>query len=561
MSVLFSPESPSLSSQFDTLLGRVSPWLVAFLIWAFLVRPLAQWLKIWVALRPIPGPWDGIPFWFSVKAYWTTRKTIGLKDATAGFLTIVNELTRQYQWKTFKVYLGPMPVVIIHTPDAAETLLTSKENFGKPFVYRFLSSWLGPHNLVTATGGIWRFKRRLFTPAFHFRVLENYICHFNENGNVLIKKLEKHIDEKPNEALATFPLMQHLTLDIIGRVSMGTVLGMQTDTGNPFGKNLNRLSFMIVLRGFRPWMWIQQIYDLTYEGKVFRETLLDMEKFSMSVMQQRKEKLQEMELNHEADGDGEGNGDDEDEEGEAYSKPIGKESIVLDYLLKKHLEESSYTIDEVKKDIDTIIFGGNDTTTSAMSWAFYLLGLHPDKQAKVHAELDEVFGTDRDRDVTKADVNKLKYLECCIKETLRLFPSIPLIGRHLEEDLVIDGYRIPKGANVYINLFSLHQNPKYFKDPQSFIPERFLTEEFTARHPYSYLPFSGGPKNCIGQRFALLESKVIMAKLLLKFSVESTRPLDQLRVSYEVIVKARGGLRVWFRRRPPVSNKWQLSSA
>ncbi|KAH8033128.1 hypothetical protein HPB51_007745 [Rhipicephalus microplus] len=401
-------------------------------------------------------------------------------------------------------------------------------------------SWKHP------TGDIWRFKRRLFTPAFHFRVLENYICHFNENGNVLIKKLEKHIDEKPDEALATFPLMQHLTLDIIGRVSMGTVLGMQTDSGNPFGKNLNRLSFMVVLRGFRPWMWIQQIYDFTYEGKVFRETLLDMEKFSMSVMQQRKEKLQEMELSNEGDDEGANDENDDDEDGN--SKPIGKESIVLDYLLKKHLEESSYTIDE-----------GNDTTTSAMSWAFYLLGLHPDKQAKVHAELDEVFGTDRDRDVTKADVNQLKYLECCIKETLRLFPSIPLIGRHLEEDLVIDGYRIPKGANVYINLFSLHQNPKYFKDPESFIPERFLTEEFTARHPYSYLPFSGGPKNCIGQRFALLESKVIMAKLLLKFSVESTRPLDQLRVSYEIIVKARGGLRVWFRRRPPISDKWQAS--
>ncbi|KAH9360622.1 hypothetical protein HPB48_007557 [Haemaphysalis longicornis] len=69
---------------------------------------------------------------------------------------------------------------------------------------------------VQGTGDIWRFKRRLFTPAFHFRVLENYMGHFNENGNVLIKILEKHVDEKPDEALATFPLMQHLTLDIIG---------------------------------------------------------------------------------------------------------------------------------------------------------------------------------------------------------------------------------------------------------------------------------------------------------------------------------------------------------
>lgn len=553
MFVLWPSESPPLSSQFDAVLARVSPVFLVLVAWIFLARPIVEWVKIWVALRPLPGPWDGIPFWYSIKAYWNMRKTTGLKDATVGFLTIVNQLTREYQWKTFKVYLGQMPVVIVHTPEAAETLLMSKENHRKPYVYSFLSSWLGPHNLVTATGDIWRFKRRLFTPAFHFRVLENYICHFNENGNVLIKILEQHIDEKPDEALAAFPLMQHLTLDIIGRVSMGTVLGMQTGTGNPFGKNLNRLSFLIAVRGFRPWTWIQHIYDLTYEGKVFKETLRDMEKFSLSVMQQRKEKLQQMELN-------EGRAD-EDEDCERESRPIGKESIILDYLLKKHLEESSYTIDEVKKDIDTVIFGGNDTTTSATSWAFYLLGLHPDKQAKVHAELDEVFGTDRDRDVTKADVYRLKYLECCIKETLRLYPSIPLIGRHLEEDLVIDGYRIPKGVNCFINLFSLHKNPKYFKDPESFIPERFLGEEFTTRHPFSYLPFSGGPKNCIGQRFALLESKVIMAKLLLKFSVESTRPLDQLRVSYEIIVKARGGLRIWFRKRPPVNDECLVAKA
>ncbi|XP_077506301.1 cytochrome P450 4V2-like [Amblyomma americanum] len=552
MFVLWTSESPSLSSQLGVL-ARVSPLLVLLAACIFLARPVVEWVKIWVALRPLPGPWDGIPFWYSVKAYWNMRKTTGVKDATVGFLTIVNQLTREYQWRTFKVYLGPMPVVVVHTPEAAETLLMSKENHRKPYVYSFLSNWLGPHNLVTATGDIWRFKRRLFTPAFHFRVLENYICHFNENGNVLIKILEKHIDEKPDEALAAFPLMQHLTLDIIGRVSMGTVLGMQTDTGNPFGKNLNRLSFLIAVRGFRPWTWIQQIYDLTYEGKMFKETLLDMEKFSLSVMQKRKEKLQQMELNEDR-GD-----EDEDKDCEGGNQPIGKESIILDYLLRKHLEESSYTIDEVKKDIDTIIFGGNDTTTSTTSWALYLLGLHPEKQAKVHAELDEVFGSDCDRDVTKADVYRLKYLECCIKETLRLYPSIPLIGRHLEEDLVIDGYRIPKGVNCFINLFSLHKNPKYFKDPESFIPERFLTEEFTTRHPFSYLPFSGGPKNCIGQRFALLESKVIMAKLMLKFSVESTRPLDQLRVSYEVIVKARGGLRIWFRRRPPFNDGWQAA--
>ncbi|KAH8034545.1 hypothetical protein HPB51_025668 [Rhipicephalus microplus] len=112
-----------------------------------------------------------------------------------------------------------------------------------------------------------------------------------------------------------------------------------------------------------------------------------------------------------------------------------------------------------------------------------------------------------------------------------------------------DGYRLPKGLTCFINLYSLHRDPRHFRQPDSFLPERFLSEEFTQRHPYSYVPFSAGPKNCLGQRFFMQEAKLLLAKVLSKFTLESTKPVEDLKITYEVVLKARGGLRVWFRKR------------
>ncbi|XP_054919477.2 cytochrome P450 4V2-like, partial [Dermacentor andersoni] len=248
---------------------------------------------------------------------------------------------------------------------------------------------------------------------------------------------------------------------------------------------------------------------------------------------------------------------------------------------------------------------GTDSTASGVSWTIYLLGLHPSKLAKVHEELDRVLGRDKDGVIRSDDLLQLNYLECCLKETLRLYPPFPLFGRKLEHDVVIDriapspshgvllllpvvvahfdilmckprvaalprvpdqenakrlqrrslrsfaadGYRLPEGLTCFVNLYSLHRDPRHFRQPDSFLPERFLGEEFAQRHPYSYIPFSAGPKNCPGQRFFMQEAKLLLAKVFSKFSVESTKPADEIKITYEVVLKARGSLRVWFRTR------------
>ena len=96
------------------------------------------------------------------------------------------------------------------------------------------------------------------------------------------------------------------------------------------------------------------------------------------------------------------------------------------------------------------------------------------------------------------DASQLKYLECCIKETARLFPSAPLVERKVTEDIELNGYRIPAGTSVTCSIFALHRNKEYFEDPLDFKPDRFLPDQAAGRHPFAYVPFSGGPRNCIG---------------------------------------------------------------
>ena len=110
-------------------------------------------------------------------------------------------------------------------------------------------------------------------------------------------------------------------------------------------------------------------------------------------------------------------------------------------------------------------------------------------------ELDQVFG-DSDRSCTMKDAAQLKYLELCIKEALRLYPSVPNIERTLSEDVELDQYKLAAGTSIFLHFYALHRHEDFFPDPLTFKPERFLSD--TGKHPYAFVPFSAGPRNCIG---------------------------------------------------------------
>jgi len=200
------------------------------------------------------------------------------------------------------------------------------------------------------------------------------------------------------------------------------------------------------------------------------------------------------------------------------------------------------------------IFGriGHDTTAMALSWIIFLLGHSPEIQARAAAEVDSLFEETEDNAemndekflLTLDKIKALKYLECCIKEGLRLCPSVPFIGRRLHEDMTINGYKIPEGTIIFVYIYMLHRDPTIFPKPETFDPERFLPQNSIGRHPFAFVPFSAGPRNCIGQRFAISELKVVLAYLLRHFRFESLEHRDKITTQMEMVFRPKCPIKV-----------------
>lgn len=219
-----------------------------------------------------------------------------------------------------------------------------------------------------------------------------------------------------------------------------------------------------------------------------------------------------------------------------------------------------------------------------------MLGLHEDIQARAREELDQVFGEDEEdhidtdetsclarklktTNVTTEHMRQMKYLDRVIKESLRMWPSIPFVARQMTEDLLVgkwfllsllwkfllnirsiisncikklpgEQYLIPEGATCVIFTHALHNNPKYYPKPEVFDPDRFLPENTIKRHPFAYIPFSAGPRNCIGQKFAQMEVKVILAKIIRNYYIKTIDHRDKLEVVGELVLRSRNGLNV-----------------
>lgn len=224
----------------------------------------------------------------------------------------------------------------------------------------------------------------------------------------------------------------------------------------------------------------------------------------------------------------------------------------MDTLIHQHLKDpTSLSEHDIREEVDTFMFEGHDTTGWAITWTTYLLGLHPDIQDKVQEELDTVFGTDPDveKPFSMDSLRELKYLECVIKETLRLFPSVPFYGRMTSEPLMIQGVKIPAGTAIGAVAYVVHRDPKHWLEPEKFIPERFLPENCNKMHPFAYIPFSAGPRNCIGQKFAVQEEKAILASLFRRYKVISLLPRDKLRITAALILKSQDPIPVKLERR------------
>lgn len=158
--------------------------------------------------------------------------------------------------------------------------------------------------------------------------------------------------------------------------------------------------------------------------------------------------------------------------------------------------------------------------------------------------MDSIYSDDINRDIVFEDLRQMKYLENVIKETLRLFPPVLLVSRELLEDFKVKEYLIPTGTTCVVLLYALHRDPKYFPNPEIFDPDRFLPENYRTRHPFAFVPFSAGPRNCIGQRFAMQAVKVVLTSVLRKYRVTSLLTMDKMELAIGTTLGAKNPIKL-----------------
>lgn len=194
---------------------------------------------------------------------------------------------------------------------------------------------------------------------------------------------------------------------------------------------------------------------------------------------------------------------------------------------------------EIRDEASTLFVAGHDTTSASLAWLWYAVSTHPEVEQRILAEVASLQG----QPPTYEDLPRLKYTEMTVKEVMRLYPaSYFLFGREAVEDVELGGYPMRKGAWIFIAPYIVHRDPRLFADPEKFDPERFAPGRFEEIPPYSYIPFGGGPRICIGNAFAVMEMTLLTATVLQKYRLQ----LDQAQVEreFEVVMRPRGGLRM-----------------
>lgn len=419
--------------------------------------------------------------------------------------------------------MGPFPMLAVTQPEHVEVILSNGKFLSKSFMYKFLRTWIGT-GLLTSTGSKWHSRRKMLTPTFHFKILDNFIEMFVNKSKIFVNILEKEIGK---ESFNIYPYVTICTLDILCETAMGIRGNLQQQRDSKYANAVIETTNEVMTRVMSPWLYPNFIYNLTPSSKRLNRHITTMNNFINEVIDERKQ-LYKLEKSKKAF--------EEDD----FHTGRKKKFTFLDMLLT-YSENEKMSDEDIREEVNTFMFAGHDTTTAAISWTIQMLASHPEIQQNVYEELESIFEKS-DRPPTMKDLHEMKYLERVIKETLRLYPSVPIIGRGLGQDVVIDNFKIPAGMGVAIFIYYIHRNPEYYPEPEKFNPDNFLPERIAARHPYAYIPFSAGSRNCIGQKFAMLEIKTVISYFLRHYRVDTTNEIPTALL--DLILRPENGINI-----------------
>jgi cytochrome P450 len=397
--------------------------------------------------------------------------------------------------------VGPLHVYQLAHPDFARQILVEEPE--KYYKARLIKQAFGPfagQGLLTSDGAVWKRQRKLIQPAFHRAQLDAY-------GTVMVNHALHMIDSFEDGALIDVPEeMARLTLAIVVQTLFGAdvtrdakeVGGLMVavlDAANDRLNSVLRLPSWVPTRRNRK------------EKRALRRLDQLLNRF-----------IAEHRASRNAPGD------------------------LLSVLLAATDEESGIGMSDgqLHEEMMTLFLAGHETTAMALTWTWYLLSQHPRVEEKL---VDEVSGVLRGRAPTVADLAQLPYTEMVVRESMRLYPPAPGFAREPIEDVRIGGYHVPRGSLITVNTYALHRDHRFFEEPERFNPERFAAgwEERIPR--YAFLPFGGGPRICIGNGFAMMEGRLILATAVQRWHL-SLEPGQQIVPTQLVTVRPKDGMRM-----------------
>ncbi|XP_037933996.1 probable cytochrome P450 4d14 [Teleopsis dalmanni] len=443
-----------------------------------------------------------------------------------------NKLMRSEYGKIWRLWFFHHDGIFVQDPKFFESILSSQQVISKNNLYNLLIPWLGD-GLLLSTGSKWHARRKIFTPTFHFKILEQFVEIFDQQSAVMAKTLYKKADGKT--VIDMFPVVCLTALDIIAETAMGVKINAQMNPDFPYAKAVTDVAQIVATRVIKGNQRFDIPFMITAPHIAYRlkKQIALMHDFTDTVIKDRRVALEKSIA--------EGSNTPLDVIDDVGVK---KRMAFLDVLLQSTVDGKPLSNADIREEVDTFMFEGHDTTTSGISHTCYLIARHPEIQQKLFDEIRQVIGDDKNKAITMKDLQELKYLDIVIKESLRLYPPVPIIGRITDNDVVLEGKSIPANTNIILLLYAALRDPDYFPNPDEFIPERFLNEKID---PFANVPFSAGPRNCIGQKFALLEMKSTISKLLRHFEL---LPLGaEVRPMQNLILRSASGINVGLRPR------------
>lgn len=393
----------------------------------------------------------------------------------------------------------------LYNPADIEDLLTTNarsfrkaQSLRSPFFHRLVGN-----GLVTSEGDFWRRQRRLAQPAFHRQRISSY-------GDIMVQYALRTIDNWRNgEERDLSRDMTRLTLEIVVKTLFNSDVSQDADH---VGQILTSLVKPFASQATLKWILDNRLP--TPGHRRYFNAVSEIDRIVFRIIAERR-----------ASGYDEGD--------------------LLSMMLQAQDDDGTSMSDQQLRDeVMTLFLAGHETTALSLSWSWYLLALHPEAENKFHAELDEVLGG---RTPSVADMPKLKYTEMIAKEAMRLYPPAYAVGREAIEDTEIGGFRVPRKTQLFAFQWVTHRDARYFDDPAAFKPERWANGANEELPKYAYFPFGGGPRQCIGNYFAMMEIVLLLATIGQRFRFELTG--EKVEVLPVLSLRPKSGIKVVVERR------------